>query len=968
MKTKVLKQCFAATFLSLVLLSSISAKSQENDFLKVQQFVLDNGFTVFINEDPNQPQVMGGVVVKAGGKHDPADNTGIAHYLEHMLFKGTTQMGTIDYESENEYLRKIYELYEQLGQTTDEDERKAIQQEINKNSLKAGEYAILNELDNLLRGIGSTRINAFTGEEITFYFNTFPSNQFEKWAEIYSHRFKEPVFRAFQAELEVVYEEKNMYMDNFGTSLFETFMSNFYKNHPYGQQTILGSVEHLKNPSLNAMYDFYNTYYVANNMALVLSGDIKAEDVLPIIEKKFGELQPGDVPEFPEYHEDDFDGRERIRARLTPIKVGILGFRTVPNDHPDKVALDVAINMLSNNAGTGFLDKLMFDSKLMAVIGFPQMANNDYGNSMFIFVPKPLFQSFRRAERLVLNEISKLSEGDFSDQYLQGVKNTLVTSFYQQTEDVYSRGVFIARAFTEGFDPNEALKYHELINDISREDIINVGAKYFGDNYLVVRSRMGFPRKEKLEKPGYDPIEPVKEGKSVFAQTLENMPSAEPKPRFVDLKNDFARKEMNEHTNFFFNTNPLNEIFSVYLRFFVGEKQYPLLRYSSQMMNLAGTSEMTMNEIKEKLQLMGASYNINSSDNYVNINIRGLEKYYDEVLSLVLDLLTDPVITKSNVKVLRNQERAGRRLENADPSGVGSALLEYARKGEKSSYIDRLTVKDIKNLDPEVLSSEFRKILDYPLDIHVSGSDILSKVAEKSLMPFAQLTESPKPTESPYKPDFKRYDENTVLFINKKNALQSQIYIIAHGSEYEPTQEYLINAFNQYFGAGFSGLVMQEIREYRSMAYAAGANYNIPVRKGSNMDLIGFIGTQGDKTIDAIEIYLDLIANMPEKTDRLDNIKESLIQSALTSRPGFRNLSLWARLWEFRGFNDDPNKINLEQYGSLEFDDIMEFYKSNIQGNPYVVCVVGDDKTIDMDALKAFGKFIEMEEADVFSK
>ncbi len=957
-----------SVIISVLSLSINLNANTENDFLKVQKFVLENGFTVFINEDPTQTEVMGGVIIKAGGKNDPADHTGIAHYLEHMLFKGTTQMGTIDFEQENVFLKKIYELYEQLGQTTNEEERKTIQKEINENSLKAGEFAILNEMDNLLRSIGSDKINAFTSEEVTFYFNSFPANQFEPWAEIYSHRFMEPVFRAFQAELEVVYEEKNMYNDNFGTALIEMFNSNFYKNHPYGQQTILGSIEHLKNPSLNKMYDFYNTYYVANNMALVLSGDIKAENVMPIVEKKFGQLRSGEVPEFPLYPEAEFNGRELINARLTPVKVGLIGFRNLTATDTDRPAMEVAMGLLSNSSSTGLLDKLTLDGKLMAAMSFPLMANNDYGQTIILFVPKIIGQSLKKAEKIVIDEVYKIGKGQFEDDLFQGIKNSKIKDYYSQIEDSYSRGIYIALAFSQGIDPNDAFRYNEEIQKVTKDDVIRVANKYFGPNYLVMHSKMGFPKKEKLEKPGYDPIQSLQGEKSAFAKSFEEIQSGDPVFRFVDINNDFKTYQINNHTTLYFNENPLNKIFSVHMRFFVGEEEMPNLKYSSQMMNMAGTSNMSMNEIKEKLQLLGCTYSISSDENYVNIQISGLEDYLQESVKLILDLLNDPVIEQNRIKVLHNQESAGRKLENADPSGVGNALLEFVRKGEKSDYIDRLSLKEIKKLKASDLTDNFKAVYDYPLDIHVTASLEFANRVQSVFDSFGNLAKNPKPANSPHKPKMIKYEENTVYFVDKKNALQSQIFIIANGEAYNPEQEYLIEVFNEYFGGGFSGLVMQEIREYRSMAYSAGAYYNIPLKKGFNSDLIGFIGTQSDKTIDAINIYLGLLKDMPQKTERMDILKQSMVQSVLTSRPNFRRISASSKLWKLRGFEDDPNKMKLSQYESMTFDDLYSFYESTFKNKPYVVCVVGDAKSIDVESLKSFGKFVELKEKDIFSK
>ncbi|MBA3899863.1 MAG: insulinase family protein, partial [Bacteroidetes bacterium] len=373
---------FSNIFFFLLLASITSIKAQKStspkDPIGLKKFTLSNGLTVLLSENPELPQVYGGVVVKAGGKNDPSDATGIAHYLEHMLFKGTQTMGSIDYAQEKPILDKITELYAELGKTNSEDGRKKIQMEINQQSIKAADFAIANELDKILAEMGSSGVNAFTTEEFTAYHNSFPSNQIERWLDVYSHRFINPVFRLFQSELETVYEEKNRMMDNGFSLAYEKFMASFYKNHPYGQQSIIGSTVHLKNPPLHKMYEFYDQYYVANNMALILSGDFKAEEIMPIIEAKFGAWRTGEVPAFPDYKEDAFKGREVVEVKMTPIKAAVMGFRTVPNGHADLPALMVCNNLLSNEEQSGLLDRLITDGEVMATALMP-MTYNDNG-------------------------------------------------------------------------------------------------------------------------------------------------------------------------------------------------------------------------------------------------------------------------------------------------------------------------------------------------------------------------------------------------------------------------------------------------------------------------------------------------------------------------------------------------------------------------------------------------------------
>lgn len=936
--------------------------------LKVTKYVLDNGLTVLLNEDHSKPLVFGGVVTKAGSKNDPSDHTGIAHYLEHMLFKGTDEMGTTDYEKEKVFLENIYALYDSLGQTTDEVKRKEIQKKINEQSLKAGEYAVPTEIDKLIKSIGGTGMNAFTAAEMTFYHNAFPPNQVDKWIELYSHRFLNPVFRSFQSELEVVYEEKNQSMDNFAVSLIETFLKNLYKKHPYGQQTAIGTLEHLKNPSLNAMYKFYRTYYVANNMALVLCGDFKTEEVLPVIKEKFGVWKSGTVPEFPTFNEDSFKGREAVEVKLTPIKLGIIGFRTVPNGNPDEVALDVCNRILSNTGQTGLLDKLVLDNKLMAANYIPLGQNNDYGSSVFLFVPKIIGQSLENAEQLIMSEFDSLRKGAFEDWILDAIKKDIYSEFKLNLEGFDNRTIYIAQAFAQNRDIDDYLGYPEKVKKITKEDVMRVAEKYYNKNYLILLSKMGFPKKEKIEKPGFEPLAPKKDAKSKFAEKLESINAKEPVADYVNFSEDVQMVEITKGAKLYYTPNPENDIYSLTIKFGVGKYKIPMLSYAADLMNYAGTKTKTLNQVKEAFQKIGCTYAFYCDDNYLTAELTGIESDLKEGIVLIQELISDPVVDKEKMKNIVENEQATRKLEDADPSGVAQALLQYVRKKDNSSFLNRLSMKEIKALNSDSLIAVFKQGLGYEVQIHYTGS----------LYSFADVTEifksglkfqaDLKASESPVVINDGAYDENTVFFVNRKDAVQSQIYFYVRGEEYSIEKEASIDAFNDYFGGGFSGLVVQEIREYRSMAYSAGAWYTIPDLAGKRSSFIGYVGTQADKTVEAIQVFDSLIRFMPEKKERIETMRSSLVQESYASRPDFRELTEKYVSWKLKGFYEDPAKYKLDSYKNLTFDNIVKFYNDNIKGKPVVICIVGDKKRLNMKDIAAFGKIVELKEKILFNK
>ena len=934
--------------------------------IKVEEYKLDNGLTIILHEDHTNPEVFGMVAVKAGGKNDPEDATGMAHYQEHVLFKGTQELGTTDWEKEKPHIEKIYSLYDELGKTDDPVKREEIQMQINEESLKAGEYAIPNELSNLIRSIGGTDLNAGTGPDMTVFYNKFPPNQMNKWLELYSHRFINPVFRSFQAELEIVYEEKNMYSDNFIMPLFEEFNKNFFKQHPYGQQTLIGTVDDLKNPSLTKMHEFFNTYYVANNMVLVLSGDFNIEKIKPVIEEKFGKWNSGEIPEQKKYIEEPFNGRELVVRKMSPVKLGLLGFRTPPNGHEDEIAMEVCNGILSNENSTGLLDKLILDNKMMAAEIF-QATYNDYSSTIILIVPKIIGQKLETAEGLVLAQLDSLRNGNFDDWMVEAIKTELYKNFELELESNEYKAMIFAMAFGQSRNINEVLKYPEKIKKITKDDIIRVANKYYGKNYLAFLSKMGFPKKEKIDKPDFEPLDANTNAESVFAKRFEKMKADEPVEKYVDFEKDVKTTYLGEYTVLYAVNNPKNDIFTLTIKFGIGSKKSPLLNYASDIMNYSGTKEFELSEYKKEFGKIGCSYNIYSDQSYTYIELDGIEEKLPDALKLISQLLNSPVLKPEKLEILFDEEKTNRKLERSEPDNVADALYEYIRYKNQSDYIDRLSFKELKKLNTDSLVSTFLKASEYETEIHYCGKTGISKL-KNIISANLQRTEPVYQSESPVVRDVEKYNSNKIYFVNKKKALQSKIYFLINGKQYEIGQDANIDAFNMYFGGGFSGLVLQEIREYRSMAYSAGALFRRPPLQRKEYYFVGYIGTQADKTNSAIDVFVDLVRNMPKKSERMQMIQDYLKQSALTSRPDFRELSQTVVDWRLKGYTDDPAKIKIPEYEKLTFNNITRFYSENVKSKPMIICIVGDKKRIDMDELKKYGEIINVKESSLFTK
>ncbi len=942
---------------ALCLFPLIGGAFGQSQKTSVKHFTLSNGLQVYVNEDHSTPKVFGAMIVKAGAKNDPKDATGVAHYFEHIMFKGTDKIGTIDYESEKKYLDQIAEKYDELALTSDENQRTIIQREINELSIKAADYAIPNEVDKLIKKYGGVNVNAGTSFDQTVYFNTFPSSRIEHWLDIYSERFRKPVFRLFQSELETVYEEKNRMADNlFQTLIFDVFLKNVYKKHPYGQQPLIGTVEHLKNPSISKMQQFFDTYYVANNMILLLAGDVDTENVKPLIEAKFGSLRSGDVPTFEVPKEEPLKG-EIITEKATPVAMGVLTFRSVPTNHPDEIPLQICNQLLTNGA-TGLLDKAVMNNELLAVQPVP-IAFFDYGVNAFLYVPKLIGQKFESAEKIVFDALDSLINGNFDESQLASIKLAKEKELLMQLEDLNQRSQLIMQAISTNTPWERILQTPKQIEAVSKADIMAIAKRYYGnDNYLILRSKMGKISAQKIAKPDFKPIIPKNtEVQSTYAKLLDNITEKTVAPTFIDFQKDLSIQTLQNGVDLYVTPNTENEIFTLQINYRTSTLSQPKAQYTAEYLNLIGAGEQTFDQYRRQLQALGAEITVFCDETIFSVKMTGYDKHFEESVKLLNLLLNQPNPDDKQLEKLVEGAKLNYKsiLEMPDMIG-GEVMREYVLYGQKSKYLSSLSVKDVKKLTSADLLNDLKNILNYSADVLYCGTLSFEKV--KDVMTQQTLfSTSPKPSETPAYRSVTEYPKSKIIVVDDKKVMQSQLHILGNTTGVDLRQRAIGNAFNQYFGIGMSSLVFQEIREFRSMAYGASARYvnNPYIYNDKPTYFYGWLQTQNDKTIDALDVMTGLFQDMPEKPDRLEIIKQSLIQNINTTAPTMRDLGSVVCAWKNNACTEDPRKLQYDVYQNLTFDDIVSFYNSYIKGKPLVYTVYGDLKTINKKMLSAFG-------------
>ncbi len=937
-------------------------KPNPDDPLEVALFRLDNGLLVYLTENHETPRFYTEIAVRAGSKHDPAESTGLAHYLEHLLFKGSDEFGTLDYEKEQVHLDRVEALYEEHFMETDPDKRKAIYAEINAAAAKAAQYAVPNEMDRIYNAVGGAAINAHTWHEETVYKVGLPANRLRQWAALESERFADPVFRLFQTELETVYEELNRSLDSKSRIISYAVEAALYKKHPYGQQHTIGKVEHLKNPSLKNIGAFYDAYYVPNNMAIFISGDIETETAIEVIDEYFSGWERKRLPRAKKWREKDLDGRELVIARHKSEEYVLLAFRTEKRSHRNTEVLSV-LDMILDNAAAGLINlNLNQQQRVRAAGSYPQQYN-DYGAQYLWGIPKD-GQTLDEVEQLLLEQLEIIKRGDFDDWLIPAIVTDFKKNLKRGQESDFAR-VSVMRDSWLGFEKwDDAVAAIERIEKVAKKDVMRAAKKYFGGGYVAghrISEQHELPNIEKPELARID-IDPSRE--SDFGRALLAMPVAPIAPVFVDRETDFQVEKDARGRTLYYSPNPLNDLFSFSITVEVGTYEDNTLSTAAQLLGKSGTAKYSAEDLKKEWYKLGSNFGLGSGDNETRISLSGLDENFEASLDLMFQLLSAPSSGPQTLEEMKKIILAGRSDAKKQATSISAALEEFNRYGGDSAYLRMLPEARLNALSAEQLYAVIGRLLDYKHTISYTGSLPLPQVkaALDRYFPLRGGLKDPPPYR------FRKVrttDQTEVYFFDKEEA-KSNVRLEFGSVPYDERMNPAVQLYNSYFAGSMSGIVFQELREARALAYSAGARY-IEGNRGKDQNrMVGAIQTQADKTLEATEAFVELLENLPESPDRFSIARDSIINRYRTAKIGFRGVIGAVRSWEKLGLEVDPR---IHRYATIQestIEDMLSFHKKYIAGKPKLISIVGDKSKIDMERLRAIGAVEEIRLEQIF--
>lgn len=978
-----MKQLLSTLLASSLLLTSLPALAQTaqsapyqlaffqapaaKNKLDYTHFTLPNGLQVYLSRNTLEPRFYAQVVVNAGGKQDPADATGIAHYLEHMLFKGTDELGTNDFVKEKALQDQIVTAYDTLFKTQDSAQRDSLLKEINRLSVEASQYAIPGELDSVYSRLGAQGLNAYTSNEETVYLLSLPKNRLEQWAMIESERFKDPVFRLFQSELETVYEEKNRSMDNKEGVLHEAVEAQLYKKHPYGTQTILGSVEHLKNPSLQKMYDFYHRYYVPNNMAIVISGDIDIAATRKIIEKYFSGWQQGPSPAFEAPQEPPIQGVERVKVKYKGEEKALLAFRTVPLDHPDRDALTM-VDMLLDSGDVGLIKLNLVQPQQVRAAGSYPSFNRDYGAQYLYAVPKA-GQSLQEVENLLLEQLEKIKRGEFDEGIMQAIALDFEISKKAALESNEARAGIMTSAFLTGQTVEQQMNQAERLKKLRKADIVKVANQYFKGNYVAGYREDGAYEFPKISKPELEKVNLNPNQQSPFAAKVESVVAPPVQPQWLDIKKQLQASSFAPGVLYYYSQNPVNDLFSFSISYDYGDKHHPHFCNVMSELNAAGSGQMSPQQVAEAFYKLGAKASYNCGDYGFSMTLSGTDEKFEPALKLAEEVLWNASLDPNFLADKIENALSNREDEKKDLGTLRSALRSWVRYGEESGFLDRPSAAELKAARVEMYPGMTAALKKQNFEIHYIGQLPKDKV-EGLVRKYHQPSEIPVPLLNPRKMPplelLERHKQPVKIYFLHHESAQSNIDVIVPGDLVDPAETVLNQYYNEYMDGGMGAVMFQEVREARSLAYSTWAQYFQGSRLGDQDQMLGYIGAQADKTPDALALLIELMRNPPLSANHFQRARKALDNHYRTSRVDFRDIFGAVEGWAELGYAEDPRPAYFAQLDQVGLEDVFAYLKAKVGSRPLTFTVVGDRNKVGLERLKKLGEVEEVKLEQLF--
>jgi predicted Zn-dependent peptidase len=656
---------------------------------------------------------------------------------------------------------------------------------------------------------------------------------------------------------------------------------------------------------------------------------------------------------------------KRVEVKFKGEEAVLMAFLTVPDTHPDHDAL-MLCDMMLGNGSTGLIDVNLNQAQKVRNAGCQPQSLLDAGYQILTATPKP-GQSLDELESLLLEQVRRLRQGEFTEDDLAATMTAFEVGEKRGLESNRNRVASMTDAFVSREPWERRVAALGRLKRIRKADVVATAQKYFGDSYVVVRRVNQEPEIPKIAKPNFTPvpIDATKPHSPFFSEVLA-MPAPEIEPRFVVKGRDVQELALRSG-KLVYAKNPVNDVFDLTFTVPGGTDHDPKLSLAFSLLDFGGAGELDGVALKRKLFALGSTFSAGAGRDDVTITVSGLESNLKATVDLLRKHFEAPTgVGQPDLEKLVQRAKAGRDAQKASPQGVAQALVQFAERGADSTFLKQPTNDEMKSWKADDLLAAARSVWDHPRTVTYVGQLPPEQVAEiVDLGPIGGSVADLRPAPARTPQVYVKSERDRVLFVDR-NTAQTQVQLFAADGTFDRTQVPLSRVFNEMMGGSMSGIVFQEIRESRALAYSSGAFYAVPAWKEDENVLIGALGTQADKTIDALTVLVGLLRHPPFNDQRFESAKRSIDEGYRTNRNRFRQVASTWITWQRQGLDGDPRPWNRAQVQAMTLEQVSA-WADRFVTKPFTVTVVGPKDRIDLERLKQFGDLQELTVDQLFA-
>ena len=716
-------------------------------------------------------------------------------------------------------------------------------------------------------------------------------------------------------------------------------MELLFPTHPNGQQTTLGKAEHLKNPSMKAIHKYFDDFYVPNNMAVILVGDLDYDKSIQLINDNFGKLKPKEIINKDKIVEKPFTEKTTITVQSPTMPRLQIGWRTDSFGTHESRLSELCSQILCNNGEVGFVDINLNQKQKVLRAGAFSYAFKEYGYFSMVIIPKEN-QTLEEGEQFLLAQIQLLKDGDFPDWLLPAILNDMKMQRLKAWESANGLATTLYDNFIKDTNWEEELQEMDLYSAITKEDLVKFANDFFDENYVAVYKNQGENEDLiRVENPKITPIKINREADSEFYKEIQKIPSIPVEPVFIDFEKEILAEEIVGRTISFVE-NKYSEIAQVNFLFPIGKDNDNQLDTAFSLLDYLGTNTQSAEDIKAEFYKLGITHSFQVTNEHTSWMLSGLEENIAEGLEFLFNYIQNLAEDQDVYEEVIATILEARAYNKKDKGKIMSALSNYTKFGKNSRLRDVLSEKEMRELSSENLIKIIQNLLLQTFEVFFYGKnyDAFLPVISKLMAPISVEIPAPKIYEE-IAPDGKYY-------FTAYDMVQVELLKIGQGSVVNPYEFGKINIFNEYFGRGLSSIVFQELRESRSLAYSAYVSYAAANLKDKHNYITAYIGTQPDKLVIANDAINDLMENFPLIENQFQNAKNTILKQIASGRINRQNIFFKNYNQKKLGIFHDLREDIYKQVGEMEMEDLNKFYQEEIQNVKYNTALMGNLKDI----------------------